>query len=236
MAATGEIMSAAEIRPEGIGSAPLSDTVKAVLLDRIMSGMYEPGERIVESRLAKELRISQSPVREALRDLAAIGLVKIESRRGASVRRPTAKELSDVSQVRAEIDALAAMLATERLTDEELDRLAAANQTMEDCYEREDYVEMSKADAEFHRMIVAASGNGAAQRVFNQLEPFARTFITLTLPTVEISGILAQHHGILEALVARDAELAAQRAREHQLSVRELFFNSAIQALEIEQQ
>lgn len=219
-------MSAAELQPHVIESAPLSDTVKAVLLDRIMSGMYEPGERIVESRLAKELKISQSPVREALRDLAAIGLVKIESRRGASVRRPTAKELSDVSQVRAEIDGLAALLATDRLTEQELEKLAAANQTMVQCHKRGDFVGMSKADAEFHRMIVASSGNGAAERVFGQLEPFARTFITLTLPNVDVSGILNQHHGILEALVARDAELAAKRAREHQLSVRAAFFDS----------
>ena len=219
-------MSAAEVPPQIIESAPLSDTVKAVLLDRIMSGMYEPGERIVESRLARELKISQSPVREALRDLAAIGLVKIESRRGASVRRPTAKELSDVSQVRAEIDALAALLATDRLTEKQLEQLAVANQTMEQCHELEDYVGMSKADAAFHRMIVAASGNGAAERVFSQLEPFARTFITLTLPSVDVGEILAQHHGILDALVARDAELAAKRAREHQLSVRAAFFTS----------
>ncbi len=217
-------MSAAESQPPVIESALLSDTVKAVLLDRILSGMYEPGERIVESRLARELKISQSPVREALRDLAAIGIVTIESRRGASVRRPTAKELRDVSQVRAEIDALAALLATDLLTDDELEQLAAANKAMEDCHRREDYVGMSKADASFHRIIVAASGNGAAERVFSQLEPFARTFITLTLPNVNVQSILDQHHGILEALVARDSELAAKRAREHQLSVREAFF------------
>jgi len=222
----GNTMSAAELQPQLIGSEPLSHTVKAVLLDRIMSGTYEPGERIVESRLAKELQISQSPVREALRDLTAIGLVEIESRRGARVRRPTAKELSDVSQVRAEIDALAALLAADRLTDDDLDRLRATHKTLEECHKNEDYVGMTGADAEFHRIIVAASGNGAAERVFDQLEPFARTFITLTSPTVEVGGIICQHQGILDALVDGDGELAAQRAREHQLSVRRAFFDT----------
>ena len=97
---------------------------------------------------------------------------------------------------------------------------------------------MTQADAEFHRIIVAASGNGAAERVFNQLEPFARTFITLTSPTVEVGGIICQHQGILDALVVADGELASQRAREHQLSVRAAFFESqdgVVGALEAEE-
>ncbi|MEM7341224.1 MAG: GntR family transcriptional regulator [Actinomycetota bacterium] len=210
-----------------IGSEPLSTSIKRILLDRIVSGQLVPGERIVESRVAKELQISQSPVREALRDLAAIGLVDIESRRGARVRKPTAKELRDVSEVRAEIDALASRLAAERLTDETMDQLREAHREMTSCHAAGDYVGMTEADAEFHRIIAHASGNRAVERVFGQLEPFARTYITLTSPNVEVDGILRQHGGILDALVARDADLAADRARAHQLSVREAFFLGA---------
>ncbi len=207
-----------------VGSEPLSTSIKRILLDRIVKGELVPGERIVESRLAKELEISQSPVREALRDLAAIGLVDIESRRGARVRQPTAKELRDVSEVRSEIDAFAARLAAERLDDDTIDQLRQAHQQMIDCHKDGDYVGMTAADAEFHRLIAHASGNDAVERVFSQLEPFARTFITLTSPNVEVDGILDQHGGILDALVARDPVLSADRARAHQLSVREAFF------------
>lgn len=209
---------------EQFGSESLANSIKTLLLERIVSGDFTPGERIVESRLARELGISQSPVREALRDLAAIGLVDIESRRGARVRRPTAKELRDVSEVRSEIDALAARLAAERLDDGTIDELRMAHQEMTDCLANGDYVGMTSADARFHRIIVGASGNEAVERVFSQLEPFARTFITLTSPNAELGGILAQHDGILQALVARDAGLAAERARSHQLSVRNAFF------------
>ena len=206
------------------GSEPLSMSIKRVLLDRITKGELAAGERIVESRLAKELQISQSPVREALRDLAAIGLVEIESRRGARVRQPTAKELRDVSEVRSEIDAMAARLAAGRLDDDTMDALRQAHQRMTDCHNDADYVGMTEADAEFHRVIAQASGNQAIERVFGQLEPFARTFITLTSPQIEVDGILRQHGGILDALEARDPDLAADRARAHQLSVREAFF------------
>lgn len=207
-----------------IRSEPLSTSIKRILLDRIVKGELVPGERIVESRLAKELSISQSPVREALRDLAAIGLVDIESRRGARVRQPTAKELRDVSEVRSEIDALAARLAAERLDEDTLDALRDAHREMTACHREGDYVGMTAADAEFHRLIAHASGNEAVERVFGQLEPFARTFITLTSPNVEVDGIIRQHGGILDALVARDPALAADRARAHQLSVRQAFF------------
>lgn len=211
----------------GIGSEPLSASIKRLLLDRIVNGEYGPGERIVESRLAKELQISQSPVREALRDLAVIGLIDIESRRGARVRRPTAKELRDVSEVRSEIDALAARLAAPRLSDTALKRLREAHQDMTKCLEAKDYGGMTEADAEFHRIIAYESGNEAIERVFSQLEPFARTYITLTSPNVELGGILREHGGILDALAAKDANLAAERARAHQLSVRNAFFDES---------
>lgn len=224
----------AEAHQEFAKAEPLSHTVKTVLLDRIITGMYQPGERIVESRLARELKISQSPVREALRDLAAIGLVEIESRRGARVRRPTAKELADVSQVRSEIDALAARLAAEFLDEGGLEELHDTFERMTAFYKEGDYVGMSRADADFHHAIARASGNGAVERVFSQLDPFARTFITLTSPKVQIERILSQHQGILEALGQRDGDLAAERARDHQLSVRDAFFGSGCAAEVVE--
>lgn len=208
-----------------MGSEPLSSQVKRFLLDQIVKGELVPGQRIVESRLAKELDISQSPVREALRDLVGLGLVEIESRRGARVRQPTAKELRDVSEVRAEIDALAARLATPRLDETIVQELETCHQTMSACYDSRDFVGMTQADARFHQIIADASGNDAVRRVFGQLEPFARTFITLTSPDIELADILEQHEGILEALVAGDANLAGSRAHDHQRSVRTAFFD-----------
>lgn len=212
---------------DAMGSEPLSSKVKRFLLDQIVKGELVPGQRIVESRLAKELDISQSPVREALRDLVGLGLVEIESRRGARVRQPTAKELRDVSEVRAEIDALAARLAASRLDEARIEELKDCHRTMSECHDSRDFIGMTEADARFHQIIADASGNGAVRRVFGQLEPFARTFITLTSPDVELEGILQQHEGILEALVSGDGDLAACRAHDHQLSVRKAFFEGS---------
>lgn len=215
-------MASGEATPR-LGGELLSEGVKRLLLDRIMSGYYKPGERIVELRLAKEQGISQSPIREALRDLAAIGLIDIHSRRGASVRVPTGSELSDVSLVRSEIDALAARIAAPVMSDEACTDLQDAYDEMGRCRADGDIFGLTQADARFHRVIAVASANKAITRVFDQLEPFARTFITLTLPDIDLDAIMREHHGILTALRDHDADLAAARARAHQLGISELF-------------
>ncbi len=205
-----------------IGGELLSATVKRIVLDRIVSGHYAPGERIVEFQLAKELGLSQSPVREGLRELAAVGIVTIHPRRGARVRLPSAKELADVSLVRAEVDALAARLAADRIPDATLETLGGLVDEMFDRLEAGDFSGVTEADVRFHHLIAEASENHALVRAFDQLAPFARTFITLTLPDVDVRGIVLEHRPILDALRARDAERAAEAARAHQLSVSDL--------------
>jgi DNA-binding GntR family transcriptional regulator len=204
------------------GGELLSATVKRLVLDRIVQGHYRPGERIVEFKLAKELGVSQSPVREALRELAAVGIVTIHPRRGARVRLPSAKELADVSVVRAEIDALAARLAAARIPEATLDALEALIAEMLAQLDAGDFSGVTEADVRFHHLIAEASENHALERAFDQLAPFARTFITLTLPDVDVREIVMQHRPILAALRARDAGAAAEAARAHQLSVSEL--------------
>lgn len=206
-----------------IGGELLSASIKRLLLDRIMHGEYKPGERIVELQVAKELGTSQSPVREALRDLAAIGIVTIHSRKGARVRLPTSKELADISLVRAEIDALAATLAAPLMEPAILDRLREVFAEMEEHYATSNYAAMTHADARFHRIIANTSANQAIEHVFDQLEPFARTFITLTLPTADVGSIIAEHRLILGALERGEPALAATHARNHQLNVSALF-------------
>ncbi|WP_346619393.1 GntR family transcriptional regulator [Blastococcus montanus] len=204
------------------GGELLSATVKRLVLDRIVQGHYQPGERIVEFKLAKELGLSQSPVREGLRELAAVGIVTIHPRRGARVRLPSAKELADVSLVRAEIDALAARLAADRISDGRLDVLQGLIEDMLTRLDAGDFSGVTDADVRFHHLIAEASENHALVRAFEQLAPFARTFITLTLPDVDVREIVLQHRPILDALRARDAGRAAESARAHQLSVSDL--------------
>lgn len=221
-ATTGKVpMTGSELSSD-FGGELLSTTVKRLLLDRIVRGQYQPGERIVELQLAKELGTSQSPIREALRDLAAVGIVTIHPRRGARVRLPSAKELADVSIVRSEVDGLAARLAASLITDDALDELEWLVEEMLARLDERDFPAVTEADVRFHELIAQSSANHALERVFGQLAPFARTFITLTLPNVDVRGIVLEHRGILAALRDRQPARAASAARAHQLNVSDL--------------
>jgi DNA-binding GntR family transcriptional regulator len=98
-----------------ISRTVLREQVKDVLLQRIASGELQPGERLVETRIAQELGTSQAPVREALRDLQLLRLVESEPFRGSRVRVFDEEELIEVYPVRASLEELAAKLAAEKL-------------------------------------------------------------------------------------------------------------------------
>lgn len=204
------------------GGELLSASIRRLLLERILKGQYQPGARIVELQLSKELGVSQSPIREALRDLAAAGIVTMQPRRGARVHRPSAKDLADVSVVRGEVDALAARLATEIISPATLDALEGLIDEMVAAFEAGDFLAATDADVRFHQLILMATDNKPLERAFDQLAPFGRTFITLTLPDVDVREILLEHREILNALRAGDAERAANSARMHQQNVRNL--------------
>lgn len=198
-----------------ISRSVLSDQVKDRLLQAILDGRYPPGARIVETRVARELGTSQAPVREALRDLEALGLVETTAFRGARVRRPSADELLEAFAIRAELESLGARLAIPRLTDEDLRALAGYLDEMRRAAEDGDYYAEATADAAFHGRIIELSGNTTLERLWRTLEPFSRTYITMVVPGVDRRQIAELHVPILAALRLRDPEGAAAVLHDH---------------------
>ena len=193
----------------------LSDQVKDRLLQAILDGRYPPGARIVETHVARELGTSQAPVREALRDLEALGLVETAAFRGARVRHPSAEELLEAFVVRAQLESLAARLAVERMTDRNVDQLAGYLGEMRRAARAGDAHAEAVADALFHGRIVEISGNSTLKRVWQRLEPFSRTYITLVAPGADRHRIADLHQPILDALRGRDERRAAAALNHH---------------------
>jgi len=198
-----------------ISRSVLSDQVKDRLLQAILDGRYPPGARIVETRVARELGTSQAPVREALRDLEALGVVETTAFRGARVRRPSAVELLEAFAVRSELESLAAQLAIPRITDADLAELASHVAEMQRSADAGDAHAEAMADAAFHGRIVALSGNETLERVWRTLEPFSRTYITIGAPGADRRHLADQHLPVLEAIRSRDAELASTVLHRH---------------------
>ena len=206
-------------RDTAISRNVLSDQIKERLLDAIMSGRYPPGARIVETRVARELGTSQAPVREALRDLEAIGLIEIEAYRGARVRRPTADELLEAFSVRAELESLAARLAIPRLHTQNIADLQGDLDQISQAGDQNDTHAEAIADARFHARIVDLAGNRVLSRTWRYLEPFSRTYITLVVPGTDLRRIAVLHQPILDALWRRDPELVSEALHRHFVDV-----------------
>ncbi len=198
-----------------ISRSVLSDQVKDRLLRAILDGRYPPGARIVETRVARELGTSQAPVREALRDLEALGVVESTAFRGARVRRPSADELLEGFTIRAELESLGARLAIDHLTDEDLCVLAGYVDEMRRAADDGDLHAEATADAAFHGRIVELAGNATLERVWRTLEPFSRTYITMVVPGVDRRRIAELHTPVLAALRLRDPIAVDAVIHEH---------------------
>jgi DNA-binding GntR family transcriptional regulator len=196
--------------------------IKDVILQRIVEGSLEPGSRIVETRIAQELGVSQAPVREALRDLEQLGCVVHEPNRGCSVRAFSAEELLEAFPVRAALEALAARLAAERITTAELAELDQLLERMRRAARDGDAHEQSQANASFHATVVRAARNRTLERQWQMLEPYSRTYLTVSRPGIDLVHLSDRHVPVLDALRRRDRAKAAEAMEEHLLGAADL--------------
>jgi DNA-binding GntR family transcriptional regulator len=221
--------------------AALVDRLAATIQARVLSGEFASGSRLRQESLATEFGVSRTPVREALRKLQASGLVELQPHRGALVRRPSAREVREAYEVRAELEGLAAALAAERMRDEELHRLRAAQEMFNESSERlrvwkergadgpppeQAHDEWIRGNDLFHLMILQAAGNNRLAAMLADLhQSFPRdlTWIVLGESSHLLDENVAQHGAVLEALERRNAEEARRRMVDHVRLVGELF-------------
>jgi DNA-binding GntR family transcriptional regulator len=204
-------------REASVSRLVLSEQVKDRLLQAILDGRFPPGARIVETRVARELGTSQAPVREALRDLEALGLIETSAFRGARVRRPSAEELLEAFVVRSQLESLAARLAVTTITDRDVDQMTGYLGEMRRAARADDARAEAMADAMFHGRLIELSGNATLHRVWRQLEPVSRTYITLVVPGADRHRIADLHQPVLDALRHRDAARATGALDRHYL-------------------
>ena len=200
--------------PMSIARTVLREQVKEVLLERILRGELEPGERLVETRLARELGTSQAPVREALRDLELLRLVESEPFRGSRVRAVDDSQLLPVFPVRAALEELAASEAA-RNPDRDVGALDHELESMREAAAAADWRTQIAHDVAFHRAMVELAGN----------EPLLQSWLVLgvevstafaTYQTLWDQTELAEFHvPIVEAIRAGDSRRAGAEARKH---------------------
>lgn len=202
-----------------IARQPLREQVRDVLLRRIGRGEYEAGQRLVEAKLAEEMGISTVPVREAIRELAGMGVLGFEAHKGAWVREVSLKETIEALQLRSVLEPLAARLAGEGMRGhcgalrESSDAIVAAARSR-------DFLGFQEHNQTFHRTIVEAGGNGALRRMWLSLAFEVRTRVIMDfLATRDPVAIALEHEPIVAAFEGGDVEGAAQLLATHSVNL-----------------
>jgi DNA-binding GntR family transcriptional regulator len=207
-------MAASEPAPRpkvAVSRTVLREQVKEVLLERILKHVYAPGDRLVETRIAQELGVSQAPVREALRELETLRFVESSPFRGTWVREVTDRELAEIYPIRAALEDVAARAATERLGG----RVDALEREIRAMAEAANVAEQVEHDVRFHELIVEAAGNGRLLELWHSLGVEARTMITAIRIGLDQAEVARRHEPIVEALRRQDADAAGREIRRH---------------------
>ena len=195
---------------------PLREVVCETLREAIVNGVLNPGERLMEIQLAEELGVSRTPVREAIRKLELEGFVIMVPRRGTYVADLSIKDINEVFEVRTSLDVLAAGLAAERITEEELEQLERLLVQIGEYIENGDMDKIVEADSLFHDILYCASRNDRLVGIINNLREQLTRFrsISMAYPG-RLKNTLEEHTRMVEALAQRNVESAQQLAVKH---------------------
>jgi DNA-binding GntR family transcriptional regulator len=202
-------MSALSLSPRA-----LYEEVAELLRQRIFSRELEPGSWIDELKIAEEYGISRTPLREALKVLAAEGLVTMKVRRGAYVTEVSEKDLADVYHLLALLESDAAGVVAERATDDELASLQTLHHELEAAVgERDRFFALNEL---FHMRVLELARNRWREQMVADLRKVMKLNRHNSLfKSGRLEESLAEHRAIVAALTQRNAALTVQRMREH---------------------
>lgn len=196
---------------------PLRDEVFNTLRERILKGVYKPGERLMEIHLADQLGVSRTPIREAIRMLELEGLVKMVPRKGAQVAKISKEDLQDVLEVRKALDTLSVKLACERITEDEIKLLNNAEREFEKAFASKDVREIAEADVAFHDVIHAATKNGRLKSMISNLAEriYRYRFEYIKQQSDGGKTLMLEHREIMRCIESRDVESAVKATEIH---------------------
>jgi DNA-binding GntR family transcriptional regulator len=194
----------------------LRDLAYEAIRDAILDGGLEPGERVKERDVAAQMNVSTTPVKEALRRLEQEGLVVAQPRRGAIVSSLARIPVHEIEEIRGLLESMAARLAGDRMTEEEIERLRGLVVEMTELTLEMREPQTRLADVSvFHQLIREGSRNDFIVRFVDSLTPFERVHRPEYLDPDEARRILGEHEAICEALAARDGLEAERLMAEH---------------------
>lgn len=195
---------------------PIRDEVFDSLRSAILKGHLTSGEHLVEKDLAQQMKVSRTPIREALRKLELEGLVAYEPRKGVVVVGVSADDVLEIYTIQAVLEGLAAKLAASRRTGDEVTALQTLLFKMEECIQKDSIKKLTTSHADFHKTIAEMSKSPRLCQMILSLRDYVENFaeIPCYLPENLLVG-WEEHRTIFDAIAKKDYERAEEAARNH---------------------
>lgn len=195
---------------------PLRELVCETIRQAIIDGTFSPGERLMEIQMADEMGVSRTPVREAIRKLELEGFVVMIPRRGTYVADISIKDITEIYEIRTSLDVLAAGLAAERITDEELETLNRLLVEIGQYIADKNMEKIVEADTAFHDVLYQASRNERLCSIINNLREQLTGIRgrSMSYPG-RLIETMDEHRSLIDSIASRDVERAQEAARMH---------------------
>ena len=194
----------------------ISDKLREQIEEQIATGEFAPGTSLDEATLVEQFGVSRTPIREALIQLAAEGLIEIRPRRGAVVTSIGPARLIEMFEVMAELEAMCGRLAARRMTPQEHQELTEAHLACEEARANQNSDQYFYCNERFHAAIYAGSHNSFLKEQASQLHRRLRPYRRLQLRVRDrMSVSYKEHHAVVNAITSGDADGAAAALREH---------------------
>jgi DNA-binding GntR family transcriptional regulator len=202
-------------KPMVIQKQNISEDLVVYIKQQILLGELNPGERIVETKLAKELGISQTPVREAIRHLQGEGIITIVPNKGPLVRTLDMKDVFEIYSVRSMLEGLAIRLATQNASDQEIDELEQFYNGMKDKLHDDSVPYLMQDSAHIHQTIIYLSNHSRLITMYKSIS-FQISLVNRMLGTKSTKQKEVEDHAeLIEALKRKDPDFAEKTIRRH---------------------
>jgi DNA-binding GntR family transcriptional regulator len=194
----------------------LHDEIANQLRDMVVDGDLKPGQKVPEPDLCRRFGVSRTPLREALKVLAAEGIIQLLPNRGAVIAQITDEEIEQIFPIMGALEALAGELACERMSEEDLAKLRRLHKTMIGHYRRGERLPYSKLNRAFHEAIFAAAGNASLSALYQQLIFRIHAIRFVAKKSAERwAQAVDEHEQMMAALEARDGKKLARILKLH---------------------
>lgn len=194
----------------------LNQKVYRVLKEAIIKGFLEPGTKLLENKIAEEMHVSRTPVREAMQKLVAEGFVKTTPNQTMVVTEVSPEDVKEVLQIRGALEGLAASIAAKKINRQEIDELENVVAQMSLQVSRENLSSYCKVDDEFHDLILNICGNKWIIQIRDNLGSFIYRFRIKSLSVLgRLKHSLEEHQAIMESLKKHDSAEADRLSQVH---------------------